>query len=101
VGLGVDNYLCAEDFQAQIVNNQLVVVLQGWIVAIDRGSPASHEPSPALGDAAWTDLRAAARTSQTAFAAEASSAWGSWWSARTSTQQTLIWRAVEATRARP
>lgn len=98
MGLGVDDYLCGEDYQA---DGQGGVSLQGWTVAIDRGSPASHEPSPHVGDAAWTDLRAAARTSQSAFASEAASAWGSWWSARTSTQQTLIWRAVEATRARP
>lgn len=101
MGLGVDNYICGEDFQAQTINGKLVSVLQGWSVTIDRGSPASHEPSPHVGDAVWTDLRAAARTSQSAFASAAASAWGSWWGARTTTQQTLIWLTVEATRARP
>lgn len=98
MGLGVDDYVCGEDFQP---DGQGGVTSQGWTVAIDRGSPASHEPSPYVGDTAWTDLRAAARTSWSAFASEAASAWGSWWSARSSTQQTLIWRVVEATRARP
>lgn len=102
MGLGVDNYICGEDFQPVTNPDQTVsLILMGWTVAIDRGSPASHEPSPHVGDAAWTDLRAAARTSQAAFATLAGSLWGSWWGARTTTQQTLIWLTVEATRARP
>lgn len=98
MGLGVDNYIAGEDFQP---DGQGGVDLKGWTVALDRGSPASHEPSPHLGDADWTDLRAAARVSQSAFATLAASLWGAWWTARSATQQTLIWRTVEATRARP
>lgn len=98
MGLGVDNYSVAEDFQP---TGQDGVVNQGWVFSISRSSPASHDPSPALGDSDWTDLRDAARISEALFATAAAALWGSWWTSKSATQQTRIWRVVESTRSRP